>query len=89
MKAHDLIPDNVNQALINGVMIRKGSVAAFLANARILSNPASTAEDRMTAERDIVEGLPALIALNLFTVLQIRDERLRLLVQAHSNGNNI
>jgi uncharacterized protein len=82
MRAEDLLPDHINQAEIGGVTIRKGTVGAFLFNAKILSDPASTAEDRATAERDIVDGVPALRALGLFDVLQIRDEQLRALVGA-------
>ena len=85
MRAEDILPDDVNESLMNGVHVRKGSVGAFLANARVLLDPASTAEDRAIAERDIVDGLPALRALGLFDVVQIRDERLQLLVEAHAD----
>ncbi len=81
MRAEEFLPDDINQGLINGVTVRKGSVGAFLANAKILADPASSAEARATAERDIRDGLPALRALGLFDVLQIRDERLRALVE--------
>jgi len=86
MRAEDILPDTVNEGLVNGMTVRKGSVGAFLANARILSDPAATAEDRATAERDIADGLPGLRALGLFDVLQIRDERLRAFVAAHTSS---
>ena len=81
MRAEDLLPDDVNQGQFNGVTVRKGSVGAFLVNARVLSDPAASAESRATAERDILEALPALRAIGLFDVLQVRDERLRALVE--------
>jgi hypothetical protein len=81
MRAEDLLPDDVNQGQFNGVTVRKGSVGAFLVNARVLSDPAASAESRATAERDILEALPALRAIGLFDVLQVRDERLRVLVE--------
>jgi hypothetical protein len=81
MRAEDLLPDDVNQGQFNGVTVRKGSVGAFLVNARVLTDPAASAESRATAERDILEALPALRAIGLFDVLQVRDERLRLLVE--------
>jgi hypothetical protein len=83
VRAEDLLPDNVNQGDFNGVQVRKGTVGAFLANARVLTDPAASAEARQIAERDLVEGLPALRALGLFEVLQIRDETLRALVDSH------
>jgi hypothetical protein len=81
MRAEDLLPDDVNHGQFNGVTVRKGSVGAFLVNARVLSDPAASAESRAAAERDILSALPALRAIGLFDVLQVRDERLRALVE--------
>jgi hypothetical protein len=83
MRAEDILPDDINQASVNGVTVRKGSIGAFLANARVLADPAASAEARAVAEHDIIEGLPALRALGLFDLLQIRDAGLRAFVEAH------
>jgi len=83
MKAEDLLPDHVNQADINGVVVLKGTVGAFLANARIWTDRSSSAQGREDAERDIVDALPALRALGIFEVLEIRDAALRLMVEAN------
>lgn len=83
MRAEEVLPDDVNQNEINGVVIRKGSIGAFLANAKTLADPAASAEARAIAERHIVQALPALRATGLFDVLQIRNERLRAFVEAH------
>jgi UDP-N-acetylmuramoylalanine-D-glutamate ligase len=50
---------------------------------RILTNAAASAETRSAAERDIIELLPALRALGLFDVFEVRDEKLRAFVNAH------
>ena len=83
MRAQDVLPDDVNQSSFNGVTVRKGSVGAFLANARILADPAASTAERAAAERDIIKILPALRALGLFEVLEIRDKELRAFVVAH------
>lgn len=83
MRAEDLLPDDANQRDFNGVAVRKGTVGAFLANAKMLTDPAASAAARAAAERDIIASLPALRALGLFDVLEIRDARLRALVDAH------
>jgi hypothetical protein len=44
----------------------------------------AVAKDREAAENDIVDALPALRALGLFDVLQIRDSRLQALVDSIS-----
>ena len=83
MRAEDVLPDAVNQAVIEGVTVRKGSVGAFLANAKILLDSNSTLEDRTLAEKDLISLIPALRALGIFEVLQIRNEELRRFVEMH------
>jgi hypothetical protein len=83
MRAQDRLPDAVNESLIDGVYVRKGTVGAFLANAKVWCDQTTSDEARMIAERDIVDALPALHALGLFDVLRIRDERLRAFIDAH------
>ncbi|SDA86589.1 MULTISPECIES: hypothetical protein [unclassified Janthinobacterium] len=80
MRAEDVLPDQQNQGQFNGVTVRKGTVGAFLANARQWLDEASSDAERRSAERDIVDALPALHALGLFDILQVRDAKLRALV---------
>jgi len=77
MKAEDLLPDDQNRADIRGLSVRKGTVAAFLANARTWIDPQASAVERSVAEQDMAEALPALRGVGLFEVLEVRDERLR------------
>ena len=83
MRAKDVLPDGTDQSEFNGVTVRKGTVGAFLANARVLTDAAASPDIRSAAERDIIEALPALRALGLFDILSVRDDRLRALVEAH------
>jgi len=82
MRADQILPDDVDHSQFQGVSIRKGTVAAFLANARTWTDAHAGADARGQAAREIARDLPALRALGLFEVLQIRDERLRALVDA-------
>ena len=82
MRADQILPDDVNHSQFNGVTIRKGTVAAFLANARTWTRTDAGADERAQARAQIAEDLPALRALGLFEVLEIRDERLRALVES-------
>jgi hypothetical protein len=83
MRAEDILPDHVDHGLIGGVSVRKGTVAAFLANARLWLDAATTAAERADAERDMLDALPALRALGLFDILDVRDERLRAFIGSH------
>lgn len=80
MRAQDVLPDHVNEVEAGGVTVRKGSVGAFLANARVLQDPATPAGERDAARRDIEALAPGLRALGLFDVLEVRDPQLRALV---------
>lgn len=81
MRAEDVLPDDVNQAEYRGITIRKGSVAAFLANAAAFGDPAVRGTARAAVLRDIETALPALRAVGLFEVLEIRDPVLRAFVE--------
>jgi hypothetical protein len=77
MRAQDVLPDGRDQGEFNGVAVRKGTVGAFLANARVCIDPQSGEQAVAAARRDIRETLPALRALGLFEVLEVRDPALR------------
>jgi hypothetical protein len=83
MRAQEVLPDHVNHGEFNGVTVRKGTVGAFLINARVLADPDASEAERSTARSDILEALPALKALGLFEVFDIRDEQLRALVTSN------
>jgi hypothetical protein len=83
MRAEQVLPDHVNQFECNGTTIRKGSVAAFLANARVWTDGSASEQARAQAEADMVAGLPALRAIGFFDVLEIRDVSLRKWLDAH------
>ena len=82
MRAENVLADQQNQGQFNGVTVRKGTVGAFLANARQWLDDASSIDEKAVAERDILDALPALHALGLFDILQVRDTALRKLVAA-------
>ena len=82
MRAEQILPDDVDHGRFQGVTIRKGTVAAFLANARTWADARASADERAQAQAQIVEDLPALRALGLFDQLEIRDETLRAFVAA-------
>ena len=85
MRAEDLLPDDQNQGLFNGTAVRKGTVGAFLINARMLIDPQTPEHQRTAATQDILQALPALKALGLFELMQVRDPRIRALCE-HEQG---
>jgi len=80
MRADQILPDDASHGEFRGVTVRKGTVAAFLANARTWADARAGADERAQAQAQIVADMPALRALGLFEVLEIRDQALRALV---------
>lgn len=76
-RPEDVLPDDVDRAEINGVVVRKGTVAAFLQNAMRWSDPSTPDADREALAHEIAASAPALHALGVFAVFEIRDDRLR------------
>jgi hypothetical protein len=74
MKPQDILPDNVNSTEIGGVQVRKGSVAAFMANLAIIEQPVSY-DIYQTAVEDITALVPVMEALNVFTHFRLRSEK--------------
>lgn len=87
MQAKDILPDGMDHSEFKGVEVRKGTVGAFLANARVCTDTQASPEAVAAARRDIQDALPALRALGLFDVLDVRDPGLRAWIHALTPGH--
>jgi hypothetical protein len=65
VRPEDILPDGVDTAAINGKTVRKGSIAAFLANTDILENLHTTEQQKQEALNMMKELAPAVIAIGL------------------------
>lgn len=83
MKAEEILPDNRDQMIRNGVIVRKGTVGAILVNARTWSEAAAGSPQRVAVEADIAEALPALRTSGLFEVLSVSDPALAAWIALH------
>ncbi|MCA8257061.1 hypothetical protein LGM89_27680 [Burkholderia sp. AU31624] len=83
MRAEQMLPDHADRIEADGTTIRKGTVGAFLVNARVLTDPNAAPADRARAEADTIDALPALRTLGLFDVLDVREPALRAWLEAH------
>ena len=82
MRAEDILPDQVSSGEMNGVLVRKGTVGAFLANARIIKDPDADDRQRILARQHMAEAIPALQALGIFEFFALMDDDLRSVVAA-------
>ncbi|MGM9480330.1 hypothetical protein ACS5PN_03960 [Roseateles sp. NT4] len=83
MRAQDILPDSQNEVELEGVVVRKGTVGAFLTNARAWTSSPPGSEERLNAEQSIGRDLPALRALGLFEAFNVRDDALKAWIDAH------
>jgi hypothetical protein len=70
VRPEDMLPADVNSREINGVEVRKGSVAAFVANARQLDrlDPSGSEYAQVASQlRALVPALRAVGVLDVFT----------------------
>lgn len=77
MRAEALLPDHIDETTLNGVTIRKGTVGAFLMNARLILDPKASVAARDSAYQDVEDAIPALQALGIFEILEVRDPHMR------------
>ena len=83
MKAEDILPDRQDRIHLGGVEIRKGSVGAFIANARLLLEEELPAEQRRQAEEDLRALLPATFGYQApFSLILRRGRSREPLIQA-------
>ncbi|RKP52127.1 hypothetical protein [Trinickia fusca] len=82
MRAEDVLPDNMQEREFRGQTVRKGTIAAFIANAQTIGNPAASEAERATATDDLIASVPSVRAIGVFDVFAIRDPRVQALIDA-------
>jgi hypothetical protein len=80
IKPEDILPDDTNIAIIEGIRVRKGTVAAALANLKILDSPTASQKDKDAAIQIIRELAPALVVLGFKKYLTFNDSAIQQIV---------
>lgn len=65
IRPEDVLPDGVDSTSINGKIVRKGTVAAFLANVEIFEKQDGTVQQKQEAMKAMKELAPGVIAVGL------------------------
>jgi hypothetical protein len=83
IRPEDILPDGVDSTAINGKIVRKGSIAAFLANVEVLENLNSTQQQKQNALTMLVELAPAVVAIGLHKHVEFKNPQIeQILVNA-------
>lgn len=73
VRPEDVLPEGVDSTAINGLTVRKGSVAAFVANALQLDDLAEGTPEHAAIVTQMRELAPALRTIGLLDVFQPRS----------------
>lgn len=65
-RPEDILPENENYAVINGIKVRKGTIGAALKNATILASSLTDPTEKEEAKKIITELAPALVVLGMY-----------------------
>ena len=82
VRPEDVLPDDVSRRVMNGVAVRKGSVAAFVANVKALEALESTTPEYAEVAAQLQALAPAAAAVGLFDVFELRSAEIAKLVDA-------
>ena len=77
----DMIPDDKSHFEMGGKTIRKGTMAAALANAEIVESPDSTSQEKCDALNAIKELVPVLKAFGLARFLTWKNPEIQALFE--------
>jgi len=80
VRPEDVLADEVNSATLNGTEVRKGSVAAFIANAKILESLAPTEPLYSEVEAQLRALVPAVRAVGVLDVFAPRTAAIAALI---------
>jgi hypothetical protein len=77
VRPEDVLPDGVEYGVFENVPVRKGTIAAFIANVRALDGlePGTNGYDAVAEQ--LREAVPALTAVGLFEIFEVRSPELR------------
>ncbi|MDT8915514.1 hypothetical protein [Amycolatopsis sp. PS_44_ISF1] len=73
IRPEDVLPDGVDRTTIGGREVRKGAVAAFVANVRQLDQAEPGSTDRQQIVEQLKELVPTLRAVGVLDVFQPRS----------------
>lgn len=79
-KPEDILPDEVNEIAIQNIPVRKGTVAAALANANIITSTHTDEEEKVEARNAIKKLTPALVALELHKHLAWKNPEIQKII---------
>lgn len=73
MRPEDILPEGIDTVESRGVTVRKGTVAAYIANISVVENDSSTTEEKEKALAVMKELAPSIIAMGLHDAVTFKN----------------
>ncbi len=86
IKPEDILPDEANSLLVKGITVRKGTMAAVLANLKLLDSPGLTKEERRKTIDMIKELAPALVVTGFSKYLSFKNPEIQKILDDAAEG---
>jgi len=87
IRPEDILPNGIDTTSINGKVLRKGTVAAFLANVDIFENDTASESQKQNAMSMLIELAPAIITVGLHKHVIFKNSQVeKILIEAESLG---
>jgi hypothetical protein len=87
VRPQDILPDGADTTTLDGKTARKGSVAAFVANARIFEQLPQAGTDASAVLDELRTLLPTLQAVGVFDVFELRSSELKAALGAEDQAS--
>ena len=84
IRPEDILPNGDDVATINGKVVRKGTVAAFLANLAVLENVESSEAQKNAAMGEMEKLAPDVVAIGLSKYVTFKNEFAEMLLKKYS-----
>lgn len=88
IRPEDILPNGDDVATINGKVVRKGTVAAFLANLAVLENVESSEAQKNAAMGEMEKLAPDVVAIGLSKYVTFKNEFAEALLQKSAVHHN-
>jgi|GEM_PF-1443954 len=89
VRPDDIINDSQNYAYFKGVKVRKGTIAAAIQNAKVLTCETASLSEKAEARKIIKELAPALVALDVYDQLVWKNKEVQQIIETTAQQINL
>lgn len=82
VRPEDVLPEDENYTLLDGIRVRKGTIGAALKNASVLTSSLTSQTEKEAAQAIIIELAPALVVLGMCEHVVWKNPTIQQIIEA-------